>query len=242
MTGHLTGESMGNHFFQADGLDELRFSLAALSLVASVIYLAFVSGPASPMRAGLKTLTISVLALLPLTYAGVPGAHVMGLAILSLALALSALGDLLLALKNQERFFVWGLVSFLLAHVAFLAAFVPYTDVPQGGTVLAIIAVLAGAGLFLRVLVPRLGKMTVPVLCYFTVIMAMVAAALSVREASWILGAGAMLFALSDSLIAVRKFLQPFPRINEAVWITYCTAQFMIAAALLMRVVPAQVV
>ena len=231
-----------NYFLQGDGLDELRFSLAALSLAASAIYLAFVSGPPSPVRAGLKTLTISVLAFLPLTYAGVPGAHVTGLAILSLALALSALGDLLLALKNQERFFVWGLGSFLLAHVAFLAAFVPYTDVPKGAALLAIIGVLAGAGLLLRVLVPRLGKMMVPVLGYFTVIMAMVAAALLVREALWILGAGAMLFALSDSLIAVRKFLQPFPRINEAVWITYCAAQFMMTAALLMLVVPAQVV
>ena len=147
-----------------------------------------------------------------------------------------------MALKNQERCFVWGLASFLLAHVAFLAAFVPYTDVPEGGALLAIIGVVAGAAMFLRVLIPRLGKMTVPVLCYFTVIMAMVAAALSVREASWILGAGAVLFALSDSLIAVRKFLQPFARINEAVWVTYCAAQFMIIAALLMLVVPAQVV
>ncbi len=237
MTGsrHLTGETMFEN-------DLLRISLAALSLAASVIYLAFVSGPASPMRAGLKTFTIGVLALLPLTYASVPGAHVMGLAILSLALALSALGDLLLALKNQERFFVLGLASFLLAHVAYVAAFVPYTDVPDGGALVAIIGVVAGAGLFLRVLIPRLGKVTVPVLCYFTVIMAMVAAALTVREASWILGAGVVLFALSDSLIAVRKFLQPFARINEAVWVTYCAAQFMITAALLMLMVPAQLV
>jgi uncharacterized membrane protein YhhN len=48
-----------------------------------------------------------------------------------------------------------------------------------------------------------------------------------------VLGAGAMLFAFSDSLIAVRKFLTPFPGIHEAVWATYAVAQFMICLSVL---------
>jgi uncharacterized membrane protein YhhN len=70
--------------------------------------------------------------------------------------------------------------------------------------------------------------------------MCMVAAALSAREATGLLGMGAVLFAFSDSLIAVRKFLRPFPFINEAVWVTYCAAQFMITLALLSMLVPSQ--
>ncbi len=229
-------------FLRGDIFEPLRVVLAGLSIAASVSYLAFVSGPPAPVRTALKTFTIGVLAILPLTYLGVSGANVQVLAALSMALVLSAVGDCLLALRNQERFFVLGLASFLAAHVAFALAFIPYASFPEGWALVLIIAVFVLAGGFLRLLVPRLGKMTVPVIGYFTVIMVMVAAALSVRDASWILGAGAIFFALSDSLIAVRKFLQPFARINEAVWITYCAAQFMITPALLVLAVPAQVV
>ena len=94
------------------------------------------------------------------------------------------------------------------------------------------VATIVAASAFLFVLVPRLGKMKLPVIAYFAVIMAMVAAAWSVPGASWMLGAGAVIFALSDSLIAVRKFLQPFPGSHIAVWTTYVAAQFMMTLGL----------
>jgi uncharacterized membrane protein YhhN len=68
----------------------------------------------------------------------------------------------------------------------------------------------------------------VPVIAYFLVINAMICVAVSASTAGWVLGAGAILFAFSDSLIAVRKFLTPFKGIHEAVWSTYAIAQFMI--------------
>lgn len=226
-------------FARGDGLDALRIAIASGALLLSLVYLAFVNGHVSTVRTVLKTLPIALLAILPLTYLGVVGAYTGSLLILAAALALSALGDFFLALK--DKYFVPGLVSFLAAHVAYLVAFVPRTQMPESAALVAIVLAVVAAGAFVAKIAPRLGRMRLPVFAYFAVIMAMVAAALSIREASWMLGAGAAVFALSDSLIAVRKFWAPFPAINEAVWLTYIAAQFMIAAALLALLIPAQV-
>jgi len=228
---------MFEHLFDRnDGFDTFRLVIAATSLAVSIVYLAFAGRPSSPLRTILKTGSIGTLAILPWTYLGTTGAN--PLFTLSLALALSALGDLFLALKDQSRFFLYGLGTFLAAHVAYLAAFLPHTEVPQGMALIDIIATLAAAGAFLAVLIPRLGKMKLPVIAYFAVIMAMTAAAWSIPGASWMLGTGAVIFAISDSLIAVRKFLSPFPGINIAVWTTYVAAQFMMTAAFLHFIVP----
>lgn len=228
-------------FARGDSLDLLRVGLAAASFVLACVYLAVVNAPASTTRTLMKTLPIALLALLPATYLGVTGAYTGALVVLTVALALSALGDFFLALPDQERFFVPGLGSFLAAHVAYLIAFLPRASAPGTLALLAIVAALAAAGALLATLAPKLGRLRVPVFAYFAVIMAMVAAALSIREASWVLGVGAVVFALSDSLIAVRKFLTPLSYNNEAVWITYCLAQYMIAAGLLALLIPAQV-
>lgn len=228
---------MFEHLFDRnDGFDTFRLVIVGTSLAVSLIYFAFTGSRSSPLRTALKTASIGTLAILPWTYLGTTGAN--PLFILSLALALSALGDLFLALKDQQRFFLYGLGTFLAAHVAYLAAFLPHAQMPQGTALIAVLATLAAASAFLAVLLPRLGKMKVPVVAYFTVIMAMAAAAWSIPNASWMLGAGAVIFALSDSLIAQRKFLSAFPGHHVAVWTTYIAAQFMMTLAFLHLIVP----
>ena len=220
---------------RSDGLDALRLAIAALSCAVSVAYFAVLDREAGPLRTGVKTASILILSALPLTYLGTPNAPAGALLLLLLALALvlSALGDFFLALKDQSRFFVPGLGSFLAAHIAYVAAFLPYASGLSGVGLAVLIAALIAAGLLLARIAPKLGRLRVPVFAYFAVIMTMVATSLAIPEASWILGAGAVVFALSDSLIAVRKFWTPFALINEAVWITYIAAQFMIVAGYL---------
>jgi uncharacterized membrane protein YhhN len=219
--------------FRADGLDAFRAGVVALSWAISVAYLRFTGGEAAPMRTAVKTAAIAILSILPLTYLGTPDAPTVALLLLALALGLSALGDFFLALKDQSRFFVPGLGSFLAAHVAYVVAFLPYVSAPSVLASVVLVAALVASALLIAKIAPKLGRLCVPVFAYFAVIMTMVAAALSIREASWVLGAGAVVFALSDSLIAVRKFWTPFAFINEAVWITYIAAQFMLVAGYL---------
>lgn len=224
-------------FARGDGLDALRWILAAISLIGGIAYLPFTSGDASPFRTALKTLVIAILVPLPLTYLG-GSAPLVKVAALTAALALSALGDFFLALKDERRFFVLGLGSFLLGHIAYIIAFAPYVAAPATSALIAIAITLAAATAMIVWLSPNLGKLRLPVIAYFAVIMTMVATSLSIDGAPWILPAGAILFAISDSLIAVRKFKTPFPYIHQAVWITYVAAQYMIVAGLLSVILP----
>jgi uncharacterized membrane protein YhhN len=80
---------------------------------------------------------------------------------------------------------------------------------------------------------PRLGRLRLPVLAYFGIIMVMVGGSLSIPMASVWLPVGAVIFAVSDSLIAVRKFMAPFAFVNELVWGTYVVAQFLITGSML---------
>lgn len=204
--------------------------IVIVSLTAAIAYLPLVEARYSPLRAAMKTLPVAALTLLPLTcLSKAPVA----LALLAAALGLSALGDLLLAMKDQSRYFVRGLVAFLTAHVAYIAVFLPHAAMPDAATLAAIGAALLAASALMVWLWPSLGKMRMPVFAYFAVIMAMVAAAFAVPAAPWTLAVGAVTFAVSDSLIAVRKFAQPFPLIGIAVWITYIAAQFMIVHGVL---------
>jgi len=221
-------------FSIGDGLDGLRLAIAGASALASVLYLRFAGQAPSPARQWLKTFAFGSLAVLPLTLvAGVTHAGQTGQLCLSLALALSALGDYLLAAGDQQRFFVPGLASFLLAHVVYVITFLPLASAPELGQVVVIAAALVASGALMLRVRPKLGKLMVPVTAYFVVISVMIAIAVCASSLHWVPGAGALLFAFSDSLIAVRKFLTPFRGIHEAVWATYAVAQFMICLSVL---------
>jgi len=126
------------------------------------------------------------------------------------ALVLSWLGDACL-LSKARAWFLGGLVSFLLGHLAFGVAFVVRGFDPvslamaTGGMVVP--AIVVG-----RWLIPRVdGKMRGPVLAYMLVITAMVALAVSTVTLwgnGWILVA-AVSFYLSDLAVARDRFVAP---------------------------------
>ena len=115
-------------------------------------------------------------------------------------LLLSAAGDVLL-LSSRERAFLAGIGSFLVAHVAYAAAFAPAARVslPVAG-LLSLAAVGIVAWLW-----PHLGKFRIPVVVYALAITAMLVLALGV--ASPIVRAGALLFYLSDLTVARDRFV-----------------------------------
>lgn len=213
-----------------DGLDIVRWGLAAISLLASLAYLAIESRPASTLRTTLKTAAIGALVPLPLLHLG-GGEASLALVALGAAFLLSSFGDYFLALDDEEKNFPRGLGSFLLAHVFYLIVLVPLTAQPQGAYLAGIVVlVLLAAGTLLW-LWPKLGKLRLPVLLYMSVISAMAIAAFCV-PLPW-LGIGALLFVFSDAVIAVAKFRWPVPARGPIVWITYYAGQALIALSLL---------
>lgn len=155
----------------------------------------------------------------------------------ALALAFSAAGDAFLA-ADGDRLFIPGLASFLVTHLLYAAIFVRTT--PGGGVtgvgrkiMLVIIPLFAVS--YAAFLWPHLGALAIPVIAYIAAIVAM--AMLSLRVAAVTVPLGAISFMISDSLIALEKFVWHADWVGPLVWITYALAQLLIAHGLLVRTV-----
>jgi uncharacterized membrane protein YhhN len=148
----------------------------------------------------------------------------------ALGLACSLLGDIFLMLPTDR--FLPGLSSFLLAHVAYMLAFT--SGVPIGTAPALLLPLLAAAVLVLHLVWYRLGALRLPVLLYSATILLMVWRAW-VRQwalptpASSLAAAGATLFMVSDALLAVNRFRNPFPSAQTLIMTTYMLAQAFIA-------------
>ncbi len=124
-----------------------------------------------------------------------------------LGLVLSWFGDVLL-IPDGRRFFIAGLASFLLGHLAFGAAFLLY---PQdlAGVGIGAIGMAAFSAVVVRWLWPHVpGGMRIPVAAYVGVISVMVVlAAGTLAAAGPMLLTGAELFAVSDVFVARERFV-----------------------------------
>ena len=139
------------------------------------------------------------------------------------ALVGSLAGD---AFLMVEGFFIPGLVSFLLAHLAYIALFKQGVPVfTHRGALAATVGVGAAMSLFLWQggLPPEL---RVPVAVYVLVIALMAAQALGRARAlgdraAHQVALGACIFMLSDALLATNRFVLPLPLAQVGVLVTY---------------------
>jgi alkenylglycerophosphocholine hydrolase len=149
--------------------------------------------------------------------------------LLTLGFLLSSVGDIALT-WNAELAFMIGLGFFLLAHVTYIVVFSRKIKWDVRRIPFFLFAI--GAGITMSILLgPHLGAMAVPVYIYLTVITIMVLFSGLRTEVSPLLMLGALTFMVSDAMIAVHKFLQPFPGAKHGIMITYYLAQFLIVWA-----------
>jgi uncharacterized membrane protein YhhN len=78
-------------------------------------------------------------------------------------------------------------------------------------------------------IVPSVGALAVPVVLYICALTAMVSTAILARFRQRWVAVGAILFLVSDSLLAVHKFKEPVPLRDYLVWSTYYLGQCGIA-------------
>lgn len=153
------------------------------------------------------------------------------------ALFFSLAGD---AFLMFEGLFIPGLVSFLLAHVCYIALL--RSDAPwlASRRAVACISLVAAAMYALLWLGGLPAALRLPVLAYVGVIATMAAQAWGRHRvlrnpASLLVAAGASLFMLSDSLLAINRFVQPLPWAAVGVLATYYAAQALILHGFLRR-------
>jgi uncharacterized membrane protein YhhN len=160
-----------------------------------------------------------------------PSAHgsAYRLAIL-VGLVFSLAGDVFLMLPSDR--FLAGLASFLLAHLAYVAAFgVAGATASEPQLLLPLVVV---AVFLLRLLWPGLGKLVIPVVLYTGTIVVMVWRAWARSRSiptpgTELAAAGAALFLLSDAMLALNRLHRRFPSAQAAVQATYVAAQALIA-------------
>ncbi len=202
-----------------------RRTLLYISAAASAIYL--LTGGAA-----IKGCAVGALALLAIRARDAKR----DAGLLGLGLALSTVGDVLLDL--DPKLFVFGLAAFLLVHLTYISVFVRNrvrTLGPGKWRVAAVIAVVAFSAALSVWIVPSVGTLAVPVVLYIGAITTMVSTAILARfEKPWV-PVGAVLFLISDALLAIHRFKTPVPLRNYLVWTTYYLGQCGIALGFLTR-------
>jgi uncharacterized membrane protein YhhN len=157
------------------------------------------------------------------------------------ALALCLVGDVLLMLPGD--LFVPGLAAFLAGHVAFTVGFlqppagpgVPPFSYSTTGLVLATVVVAGAATVPVVVIVRSLLRsghraLVGPVLAYVAAIGTMAVLALNAGVPPAAVGASS--FLVSDTLLAVDRFVRPLPRGALPVHVTYHVAQGLLVLSL----------
>jgi uncharacterized membrane protein YhhN len=149
----------------------------------------------------------------------------------------SLFGDVFLLYEFKNAlFFIFGLASFLLTHIFYIIYFLkiksPQVSLLRQQPWLGALVLAYGCSLVM-LLYPGLYDLKIPVMLYAAVICSMLLCSLHVfykagRPANVYFVAGALLFVISDSLLAVNKFLNPFPLAGVFIMLTYCAAQFFI--------------
>jgi uncharacterized membrane protein YhhN len=150
---------------------------------------------------------------------------------ITIGLLFSLAGDV--ALLWPSRYFLYGLLAFLLTHIAYLVAFTRDAKFPARP--LLWIPYLAIAGALSTVLFPNVpNHLRVPVALYSLLLASMAAQAmgrsliLKTRPAR-LAAIGAIFFMLSDLLLAFDRFHTSIPLAPALILIPYYLAQWLIA-------------
>lgn len=144
-------------------------------------------------------------------------------------------GDMALMFMNKsKKAFKIGLVLFLLGHVAYIVVFTWFSGFHKNDWISGTILIIAGIAIYLY-LFPALGDLKIPVFLYVVIISLMVNRAISVFYGdffsitqAWLITAGAVLFYISDIILALARFRHTwrYGRINLAF---YYSGQALIA-------------
>ncbi|CAL2076374.1 lysoplasmalogenase [Tenacibaculum sp. 190524A05c] len=155
------------------------------------------------------------------------------------ALFFSFWGDVLLLFP--EKYFVLGLVSFLLTHLIFIKIIRGFiSNVDSKLFLKSAIFFVAYFGGIIYLIFENLNELLIPVLVYGLVISTFGTFATvnyiknKATENLWLL-VGALIFILSDSIIAINKFYMENALLGSLIMITYIVAQYFICKAMIAK-------
>ncbi len=147
-------------------------------------------------------------------------------------LIFGAIGDICLAIPGA---FLAGMLAFAIGHGLYVKAFFSWQ---RSLSISLLLPVLIFLAITVPITLPTSGELTIPVAIYMSIIGLMIwrAAVVAVDESvsgmqRWSALIGAVLFAFSDTLIGINKFVTPLPGAGYAIILLYWGGQAFIAAA-----------
>ncbi|MCS7179575.1 MAG: lysoplasmalogenase [Anaerolineae bacterium] len=181
----------------------------------------------------LSTLLIIAVALLSLLE---PAYHPFYTAGILVGLFFSLGGDVALMFPEKPKAFLVGLVLFLIAHIAYTVVFTALGRFSAWDLLSAFLLLAAAAG-FYRLIRSGLGVLKGPVIGYMVVISVMVHRALATLVSplftlgqALMIASGALLFYLSDMILAANRFWRPW-KYHHWSLLLYYTGQLFLALA-----------
>lgn len=206
----------------------VSLALTLAAIVSGGVYIWTVRAGSPMQRYIFKPLTTLLMLLLALTLPDAVSSFYRVLIAVGIFFSLS--GDIFLMLPRDA--FVWGLASFLVAHLFYIAAYISRAGLQMNWLLLAPFVLYVAVLLYL--LLPHTGAVRVPVFVYAIVLMTMgwQAAALwwVVRDIAALLAmVGALLFIASDSILALDRFRTSIPQRDLLIMSTYYSALLLIA-------------
>ena len=172
----------------------------------------------------LKPLTTVLILLLPVIFIKVKLSKYALIIIFGLCFCL--IGDVLLMF---EHLFIYGLASFLLGHILFTYAFTTVNGFLYNFKPLVFLILFAIAMFF--VLKDNLGQLLIPVILYIICIVIM--AFLNNNKVYRLIAVGAILFLISDAVLAYNMFVIKFSFSELIILSTYWAAICFIALSAL---------
>lgn len=214
-----------------------RWGYVAFTVLA-IIFLSSLHNLHYPMTTFLKPLPIFAL-LITVAISSIPSSAKF---VLMTALFMSSLGDIALTLPLSKQLEI-GLFFFLLAHLSYIGLYRRILKREQTKSVkspLFVGAICIGLGyaaVLLHYLWPFLGDKMIPVMVYVGVILIMAMLAVRVQLYCAI---GAVLFVISDSIVAIDEFVNHAQLHFFTIMLTYYLAQWFLVFGLLRKIAAIQ--
>lgn len=155
------------------------------------------------------------------------------------ALLFSWFGDTFLMFDGTNPlFFILGLSSFLIAHIAYIISFNKFDNAIKSGVIILVLVLFISYSLILIYLLwPGLNDMKTPVVLYAIVLTLMgFLGVVKNLQISNLVVIGVVLFIISDSLLAYTKFVEPINFSRLIIMATYILAQFFIVRGISNRI------
>jgi uncharacterized membrane protein YhhN len=206
-------------------------------LVVSIVYLIILFSGYEYLDLYLKPALIPLLGFAVYAYKRFPARNT-----ILTALAFSWIGDVILLFADiAEIYFILGLISFLISHIVYCTLFNKQHPIQVRNNAVfrvgcaVIVVYLVG---MLSVLLPSLGDLKIPVIVYAFVISTMLLFAFNgfliwLKPGNKYIFMGAIVFVISDSILAIDKFHSPIEKSAFIIMLTYLVAQYLIVVGIL---------